>query len=62
MMLNKAAGHKGPHIVPFHLQEMFRIGQTYRQNLNQWLPMAEGSEIGMTTDRYGVPLGMLKIL
>lgn len=39
---------------------MFRIGQTYRQNLNQWLPMAEGSEMGMTTDRYGVPLGDAK--
>ena len=36
---------------------MFRIGQIYRQNLNQWLPMAEGSEMGMTADRNGVPLG-----
>ena len=31
--------------------------QIYRQNLNQWLPMAEGRGMGMTTDRYGVSLG-----
>ena len=31
--------------------------QIYRQNLNQWLPMAEGSKMGMTTNRYGVSLG-----
>lgn len=42
LMSNREAGHKRQHILRFHLYEMLRIGKSYRDKVDWWLPGAEG--------------------